>query len=515
MKFTTLYKLLFVALVLLTSACSKDFLEVNPIGKASSDDFLKNEDEAFMAIIGVYDLMQYNYNTPWNSVFFIKNLPADDVNCAGGNDGDQPPYQQLDDFSFVSDNPAITSMWSYFYKAISSANTIIERVDANEAALVPILAEAKALRAFNYFELVSIFGDVPLMTVNPLTTDEYHKARTPKAEVYAQIEADLTEAIPNLPWKSELSTEQKFRFSKGAALATLGKVYLYQKKYDEAASTFETLISSGEYGLVADFAKIWDKEEELGIESVFEIMFTDEEGYDWGNFPWGGRPESNIHAQLMGPRGDGIFDLTGTGLINGWGFNLPTAKIADAFNAAGDVVRRKASIMSESELIAAGGAVSNPSTIHDYEGYIRIKYATKTSETNTNDGVISELNYTTNWRLIRYADVLLMAAEANALKSTPDATKASSYLRMVRQRAGLTLATDLSGAALFQAIVNERELELAFEGHRYFDLVRWGLANQELASSGFISGKHELFPIPFNEISGNNAISDADQNPGY
>ena len=244
------------------------------------------------------------------------------------------------------------------------------------------------------------------------------------------------------------------------------------------------------------------------MESLIELNYVSTEKYDWGNFPWGGRPESNIHAQLMGPRGD-AFDVAAIGVANGWGFNLPTSKIGQAFANAGDVVRKNATLISELDLITAGGLVTPPDTgIHDYEGFVRLKYVTRTEDTA---GPINELNYGINWRLLRYADVLLMAAEAYH-KNNEDG-KAQVELNKVRFRAGLSNVT-ATGNALFNAIVLERQLELAFEGQRFWDLVRWELADTELSSIGYTS-KNQVFPIPSNEISRNVLINPEDQNPGY
>ncbi|MDA3816149.1 MAG: RagB/SusD family nutrient uptake outer membrane protein, partial [Prolixibacteraceae bacterium] len=232
--------------------------------------------------------------------------------------------------------------------------------------------------------------------------------------------------------------------------------------------------------------------------------------YDWSNFPWGGNVESNIHVQLMGPRGDGIFDVAAIGISNGWGFNLPTEDVANAFEEAGDIIRRDATLISEEDLVAAGGGVNEPEGgFHDYEGYVRLKYVTRPDETA---GSIKELNYAVNWRLIRYADVLLMAAEAYYR----DGAEASALteLNKVRDRAGLE-DVDASGSALFDAIVTERRLELAFEGQRFWDVVRWGIAGQELSDTQFTSGKNEVFPIPQREVNVNENITPDDQNPGY
>lgn len=506
-------KLLQVSLlvVVLTTSCSKDFLDVSPTGRIPNSEYLKTDDQAFSALVGVYSLFQWNYNRPWNSAYFVKSLLGDDINCGGGSSADQPPYQQINSYTFVSDNPAITGMWEGYYKTIGAANEIITKLNADTDSKKIILAEAKAIRAFSYFELTTMFGDIPLVLTPAANSSEYSLPKTAKAKVIEKVIADLTEAIPVLPAKKDQS--MKFRFSKGAAQATLGKVYLYNKQYDLAAAQLDAVIGdNADYDLSTSYDKIWDSSNSLGKESIFAIQFSSSQNYNWGNFPWGGRPLSNIHIELEGPRD--YFLLGNTGLINGWGFNLPTKKIWDAFVNAGDVVRRRASMLSIQELWAAGGkfsATADSLHVWGYEGFIRVKYATKKTETNTTDGVTPELNYSTAWLLIRTADVYLMAAEAYA-GSNP--AKACGYLNAVRSRASLP-AVNLTGSALLSAIKVERELEFAFEGSRYVDLVRWGDANAELTARGYKQGKHNLLPIPNNEILSNTALTDKDQNPGY
>jgi len=172
-------------------------------------------------------------------------------------------------------------------------------------------------------------------------------------------------------------------------------------------------------------------------------------------------------------------------------------------------------LISASDLEATGGVVNvsvndNPPP-HDYEGYMRLKYVTRPSATSSTG--VPDLNYAINWRILRYADVLLMAAEA--YNKTDNDPAAQAELFKVRNRAGFSDPITAIGDDLFNMIVKEREIELAFEGSRYWDLVRWGLAEQELSDIGFVKGKHEVFPIPKNEIIANNAMTSADQNPGY
>jgi len=488
--------------LLLTSSCKK-FLTQDVPGAYAEEDFYKTDLDATQAVTAVYDMMQAHYNSNWGSLYMIKTLLSDDCNAGGSDAGDQPGYQTLDNFNFDATNDKVKEAWRMCYFTIYRANKAINRITADNALRKRLVAEAKFLRAYNYFELVSLWGDVPLV-LNDIPPAEYTSTgRKPAAAVYTQIEKDLNEAIADLPLKSAYSGGDLFRVSKGSAQAMLGKALLYEQKYAEAAAQFELVIQSNQFGLAPSVGAAFSRNYEFGIESLFEISYTNTKSYDWGNFPWGAQPESNIHVQLMGPRGDYYTKAPSDSLIGGWGFVLPKQKLWDAYIAAGDVNRRKQIIMSVGELQAMGGNWSNP-TAYDYEGYFQRKYGSYVSQTG---GPIGELNYGTNWRHIRYADVLLMAAEAYN-KSSNDG-KARQYLNLVRQRSGMPDVLS-SGATLFDAIVTERQLELAFEGFRFTDLVRWGRAATELGTLGYQS-KHSLLPIPDFGVR----TAGLQQNPGY
>ncbi|MBW3546265.1 MAG: RagB/SusD family nutrient uptake outer membrane protein, partial [Bacteroidetes bacterium] len=358
-----------------------------------------------------------------------------------------------------------------------------------------VIGEAKALRANAYLDLVSLWGDVPKVLKELAPSEWTTTGRAPKEEIYALIEQDLTEAIAVLPLKSAYSSGDQFRVSKGAAQALLGKAHLYQEKWSQAAEQFEHVITSGQYALESSIGVVFSEAGEFGRESILEISYNKNENYDWGNLPWDWRPESNVHIQLMGPRADFYSKAPSDSLLGGWGFNVPTEKLYQAFAAAGelDSERRWATLFSEAELEAMGGNWSVEDA-YDFEGYFQRKYGSYASQAG---GPVTELNYGTNWRLIRYADVLLMAAEAHYRAGSEP--KAQEYINMVRERSELDPISP-AGEALFQAIVMERQLELAFEGFRYIDLVRWDMAAQELGDLGFESGKHEVLPIPAEDI---------------
>ena len=511
-------KKIFLSLIVISllgiSACSEDFT-TNPRPDVQDlETFFQKEENVESAIIGIYDLMQYNYSRDWHSAFFVKLLPGDDANCAGGNSGDQSQLQDIDDYVSVStSNASIASVWDLFYRTIALSNLVITNIEGSSLTNKDrAIAEAKFMRAWCYFELTTMFGDVPLRLTVPKTTEEFGLKKSSRADIYAQIEDDLTVAIANLP---QTGATDNFRVTVGSAQALMGKVLVFQEKHTAAIPFFESVISNPSHDLEATSADVWSVGSEFGVESLFELGYVSTTARDWGNVAWGGRNESNLHIQLMGPRGDGIFDVAAIGLLNGWGFNLPTSKLANAFIAAGDTDRMNATLMTEADLIAAGGGVDQSAApggvVWDYEGAIRVKYSTRSEDTSA--GGVRELNYTTNFRVFRYAEMLLLAAEAYH-KAGNDGL-ARTQLDKVRVRAGLSaVSASLTGTNLFDAIVNEKFLELAHEGQRFWDLVRWDRASTELAGTGY-SSKNDLFPIPITEIDKNSELTIADQNPGY
>ncbi len=500
------YKILVIFAVIITfTACKKDFLDVPPQGKMSEELFYDTDEHATMAIMASYDILQWMNARDWNSAYLVKTFPSDESNVGGGDAGDQPPYQELGKFTYGASNPTITAVWQSNYFGIYRANKVINNVEPVSDIRKQIIAEAKFLRAYYMFEIASMFGKGPRMLEEP-PPSEYGQPFVTATELYEQVIKDLNEALPDLPKKSEYAPEDVFRASKGAANTLLGKTYLYMEKWAESATAFEAVIGSNEYQLQADFSTLFLQESEFGVESIFEASFVTSEGYDWGTFQWGGNRamENNITWQLTGPRGD-YFVAGETGLIGGWGFNYPKQNAYQVFVDAGDTTRKHASIMSLQDLRDMGGDWTNEES-WGWDGNIRVKYGTRMDETSGADGAVPELNYGTNLRLMRYADVLLMAAEANH-KAGNDGV-AANYLNQVRSRANLGVAT----GDLMEAIMTERQMELCFEGVRFLDLIRWGKASTVLGSQGFVAGKHEVYPIPQDEMRTN---SQATQNSGY
>lgn len=488
-----------IVLIFLETTCSKDYLDIKVAGQLSLEEFYKTDADALQATTAMYDMqMEGSSYFCW---YLIKTLPSDESNCSGSGSGDQPALQDMDRFNWDSNNDAIKGYWNRTYSVINRANLVIEKVQPESALRTRLIAEAKALRAYYYLDLVSQWGSVPIILKVPGVNEFLTQPRASKNDVYAQIEKDLTEAITVLPLKSLYSQADKFRISKGTAQAILGKAYLYQEKWSKAAELFNEVVNSGEYSLEPKFASIFTAKCEFGKESLLEISYTTQKT----PYPSGRARKSNNIIQLMGIKAGIYKKAPGDSLVGGgWAFNAPKAKLYDAFINAGDQVRRIETLMSVEELRAKGGDWTNPA-FWGYEGFIRRKYGSYSTETF--DGT-SVADWGTNWRLIRYADVLLMLSEANYRIGNEEDSRL--MLNKVRDRAKLGNIT-ASGDALFEAIVTERQLELALEGHRYPDLIRWGRAARELSSYGFTPGKHELLPIPYADVKSGNL----EQNPGY
>ncbi len=315
--------------------------------------------------------------------------------------------------------------------------------------------------------------------------------------MYAQIELDLIFAADNLP----LTQTQTGRVTKGAAQALLGKVYLYQNKFSQAAPVLDDVINSGVYDLVTDYSTIFENDNENNLESVFEIQYTDLEGAGFGCLQCS---EGNVAVGFNGPR-----NFNGPLFESGFSFNVPTQEVFDAFDQ--DDVRRDLAILDIEAFADAYSDFNNGEGVSytegfEHTGYFNRKYIPRVGDTNIGDQNLTNPN---NYRAIRFADVLLMGAEAHNQGDGNDEL-ARQYLNRVRERTTLE-DVNASGSALTQAIYNERRLELVGEGHHFFDLVRTGRAAQEI--EGFTTGKNEIFPIPLVEIqlAGNRWA----QNPGY
>ena len=512
------YGLLAIVAGMVMSGCD-DFLDTEQLGVTSQDDFYQTDDEALEALYGVYDKLQADQV----SNFQYKNVLSDDGQAGGASRSDNSDGNQLNEFTISPSNSVLETMFSHYYKMIYCANILIEKVEADTDTKILCIAEAKFLRAYAYFELVTLWGPVPLV-LETLDVDNYNQPNSTISELWAQIELDLEEAIPVLPLKSEQSDAEKARASKGAAQSLLGKAYLYQEKYDEAADMFDTVINSGEYSLYPDFSMLTREVSEFGVESIFEISYVADRTSS--------SESTQIHA-YCGPR-SGYFSAGTTGLSeSGWGFVNPLPGLREVFVEEGDEIRWKATVLNEEDLEEYGASIraADGNLPYGNDGLVRMKYGAFLDEIAESEESYHEIGGT-NYRLIRYGDVLLMAAEAHNRKASPNDTKALSYINEVRDRVSLPHIS-VTGDELFEAIKKERRMELAFEFVRFQDLVRWGDAETALADQGkttslgtYVDGVEQfytnenagfksynnLMPFPDSEITVNPNIT---QNPGY
>ncbi|MEO1030050.1 MAG: RagB/SusD family nutrient uptake outer membrane protein [Bacteroidota bacterium] len=517
-------KYVWVLFLLAASACD-DFVEVDPI-PVTSDDFFNTPEEYEDALIGAYDLLQATF---WN---VLTSVVASDDFIAGGDSAsiDQPTLQNVNSMNHSpSDNNQLRDIWTLMYAGLNRANFLLQNENKIEfEGRDEIIAQGYFLRAYYTFELAKFYGNVPLKVENRdgvdrivnapvIPGEQFSMERTASiAATYGLIEEDLKEAIPNLPVTQDLPYE----VTKSAAQALLGKVYLYhgtydQSKFSEAATVLNEVINSGQYSLVtgADYTNLFTLDGENGPESVFEIQYTNVEGAGWECIACS---EGTYFVQFNGPRSpydDPVYAA-------GWGFNLPTPQFYDLFDDE-ESMRRDVTILDLRELAALeDNSVYSPP--REDTGFYNHKYAPRRADLGES---VAQLTHPHNYRSIRYADVLLMAAEAEAESGGSNAV---NYLNQVRARAYGDNSNDYNASegTLLDAIYLERRKELAGEGHRFFDLVRTGRAQEAFSNYNATKGegftdvnfqtdKNELFPIPLIELELAQAADRWGQNPGY
>ncbi|KJD34062.1 membrane protein [Tamlana nanhaiensis] len=483
-------KSILVVLVLFgANSCGDSYLEDVDRYSIDSENYFNSEDDYYQALIGAYDLLQATYVN-----VILGEIASDNTLCGGESATDVVGWQQVDDMIHTPVNSELRKLWDWMYAGVNRANFILEFQDKTDfEGREIIIGEARFLRAYYYFELVKWFGPIPLKETRFQLGDETSLPRASVSDVYALIEADLKYAVDNLNY----TAPEVGRVTKGAAQALLGKAYLYQDKFSEAATVLNNLIVNGPYDLVSDYDTIFENDNENNIESVFEVQYSDAEG---AGFECLQCSEGNVAVGF-----NGIRNYNGPLFDSGFSFNVPTQEVVDAFEA--DDLRKDVAILDIENWAALNGATFG--TGYEHTGYYNRKYIARKGDLNTGDQNLTNPN---NYRSIRFADVLLMAAEAYN-RGNIDDTKAQQFLNRVRARAfGDTNHNVTStGVALTDAIANERRVELVGEGHRFFDLVRTGKAAQEI--DGFTAGKNEVFPIPFEEIQFSNG--NWEQNPNY
>jgi len=489
----------FVLLFLFSlSSCEELLLDKKPLVGTTLDNFYQTEADAVSAIHAAYATLQFEMSPEGHFRWFWGDIMSDDAVKGGSGDNDQPLLAALEQFQGPVNTGYLAAEWAADYEGINRANIVLEKVPAivmDEKLKKRILGEAYFLRAWFFYNLVTIFGDVPKVD-RLLSPSEYKMPRSSAESIWNLIESDLTLAVSNLPLRSQYTQADLGRITKGAAQGLLLKSLVWRKKWADAKKIGEALISSGEYKLEPDFNRIFTKAGENGVESVFEIQYMTESGGNWGNNNNNEGTFTNVFTRARGQ-------------FDGFGFNIPTKSLVDAFLATGtEDPRLKATVFRVGEPMGDRGIFTKEATGGYPHDYYSKKYFNNRSEQATFGD--PNPNGGTNDRVIRYSDVLLLFAESSF--QSGDQTSARNALNQVRARVKLPEVTS-SGNTLLEAIYNERRLELAMEGHRFFDLVRTGRATSFLGSLGFKENIHKVFPIPQSQIQASNGA--VTQNQGY
>jgi len=498
MKKNTVKTLLILLLFLSIAGCKK-YITKDIVGQYPESDFYQTQAQALLAVNAAYQPLAFTTSNN-NKLWVFGDVASDDA-AKGGNPGDQADIEFIDQFNVNSTNGNLASIWTLLYDGITRSNIVLSKVPSinmDKDLQKRILAEAKFLRSYYYFELVNIFGDVPIVLV-PLKPDELQIAQSPVQQIFETvIETDLTDAAVNLPLT--YSGPDVGRVTSGAATALLAKAYLFQGKWAKAATAAAKIVNSNIYDLMPVYSENFNQKFKNNKESVFAVQHLTGQDPKLGS-------ELN---QYFAPQ-----------IESGYFFNAPTQNFVDEFEKTGTGV-------ADPRLDYTVGRDSMPwfnNRLFDRAwssstGYLTRKHQQSLAEvSNKSDG---NLNYVA----IRFADVLLWYAEA--LNESGHSTDALVPLNRIRKRARESfvydslqnghpnvpagLLPDITSANQFdvrKAIQHERRVELGFEFHRYFDIIRWGkdYAKQVLHDKpNFNYDINKHFPIPQIERDRNKAL---------
>jgi hypothetical protein len=497
MKFIlTICLLLFV----LTFSGCKKLLEIDPQGKQTTATFFTTPATARQGLIAAYKTLQSNYRTnyPGYVRWVFGDVCSDDTRANGG---DNPDMIQVEYFVANSTNPFFENAWSTLYQGIHASNLVVEKSPLvpgmDEATKSTYVAEGKFLRAYYYFNLVQIFGGVPLMLQEKLS--DYNIPRNSKQEIYSQVEKDLLEAEPNLPNRDVQDKTDYGRATKGAAQALLARVYLMQGKFMETETWTKKIIDSRKYNLDPVYYHLFTIDGEYGPESIFEINFQ----YD---------------ARFYDEEGSGDGDGRTRGPLSyGWGYDAPTQDLVDAFEPMDP--RKKATVYKTGDILP-DGTIADVGT--SPTGYLCTKYLILKNEMPDQPKSSGK-----DQNVFRLGHILLWYAEAANENGRPN--EARTALNEIRKRARqgneqiLPDVTTLDKSQLREAIWKEQRVEYATEVFRFFDLLRTNRAAKVLGDYAkkyndqkgreFKAGINELFPVPQSQINLSRGV--LKQNPGY
>ncbi|MDT0643084.1 RagB/SusD family nutrient uptake outer membrane protein [Zunongwangia sp. F363] len=476
-------KLIFTCSLLALFSCSDDFLDVPLEDRTPAEEFFVSQEDAIEATNAIY-----NQQLAWENSGFpylaITEITSDNTE-KGSNPGDAAFLNDFNNFTFSSSAFVFNDYWTGQYRGINLANQVITNVpdiSMDEDLKARLIAEAKFFRGYHYFNLVRAFGGVPIYDGIP-EDGLYNLPRNSEEEVYNFVISNLQDAAEDLP--ASYSAGNTGRVTQAAAKGFLAKVYMYQENWNQVLTLTQEVMGMG-YELYPDYYELFRWQNEYNSEIILTINSTAD----------GNCQANSQFGQVQGVRGQ-----------FGWGFNSPTEDLAAAYEEQD--VRRDASILfvgettPEGDLITAGDDPSNPQR-YNQKIYVSSEFFRRNNcQENSDSNIV----------LLRYAEILLMNAEANMELGNIEAAQES--LNAVRNRAGLEDVDVTDQQQLRMAIWHERRVELAMEGDRFFDLVRQGRAAEVLQANGaqFTAGVNEVFPIPANQISLSNGM--LEQNPGY
>ncbi len=476
-KYLFLYCLL--SIVFCLTSC-QSILNKEPIATLDAGSYFQTADDAVQAVNAAYQPLTFSNSN--NNFYWAFSVIGSDEAITGG-DGSRPGLVEIDALIQTPRTDEFNSFWKLEYNGITQCNTVLDKIlkiSMDKTLQNRIIGEALFLRSYYYMSLVQVYGDVPLLTTI-LPPDKLRVPKTPKADILNQIAADCDRAAGLLPVK--YTTSDVGRITQGAALAMAAKAYLYLKQFDKTLTYVGKVKALNTYKLMSDYQDNFRKNTQNNSESVWEIQHT------------------NLELNV----GNSLNQWWKSKKVGGYGFAEVTPEFVAAFEP--DDARSKFTIaMNNEDYFGFVYKNSYSSTHYSIRKYLQADSAV----TQKADG---DINYTN----IRYAEVLLWEAEALAELGRP--TEAVVPLEIVRARAraqavnpatALPKISSSDKQTMIDAVRHERIVELGFEMHRYFDLVRWGIADKKIP--GFIVGKHEVFPIPQTEIDLNPSLV---QNPGY
>jgi len=541
-----IYKLVMVATCgILISSCSKEYLNYEPVAAENSGSFYLTMSHAEQATTAAYATL--SNLTTWDRDLGLAfgDITSNDAEAGGDFENEVPGMEVYNRFTHLPTEGILDAVYGDLFRGVYLSNLGLEKIpniintdpDAKPDIINKRLAELKFLRALNYLYLVNVFGEVPLAD-HVLLPSEYYQEKTSIRVLYDFIEQNLLEAIPVLPEKSQLSSNEVGRATKGAAKALLARLYLFESSYaknypgdarfaglnqrwDDVLRVSEEIINSGEYSLIGytgekfntwrgpqtnGYQYLFTVKGENCSESIFDVQYIND-GVDYV------LTRAGSLVQWTSPRY--YVNSSGTGVQSGyWGLGWPTQSLVDQYDP--NDIRLHATVSMPGDSVQIAGGRTLPVFYgQSATGYYLKKYELPADEF-ADAGGHSWHKSPFNYKIVRYADVVLMASEAAIMLG--DNGKATTYINMIRTRArncGTTgVPADLTGTITLDQLIAERRMELSFEGRRFFDMVRWNIAKSTLDGTetpgGFPivyeSPKNDFMPLPQREITVNNGV---------